>query len=459
MGPVCGVAVESYALRIAYTDGDRRVVESVDIELTDPDRAMHDLSDRIGARGPFDSVVFTGREARTLRYADFTTSSGLAASVETVDEHCALLAFVCSLDTLADATNVLVLDLGRHGTSGLVVNTAEETVGWHDRTESFGGERLDDVVQSVVMTKGILPEPEGPEGVASYRTFFRELRELLTTSAGVRAPNNGPMILERDEFEAAATPLIDDLLEWVGPRTPDAIVLLGGVANSPLVQRRVRATWPVPLTVHDSVSAVAEGALIRAEIGSKQAPDPVVEPSPVVEPLPVVEVADSESSSEVESTTHSEAEPEPELTPEDPSSRRVRGVGRRGVAAIPLSYLSTLTDRQWTRQAALKVGAVAVSVGVVVVALMFALFADFDNAPRSVINTDPGFEATLAEIAPPVADTPPPDQPAAAGPTTLTYEQLYVEQYSYTGEMYQPPGEASDIGFGSIYTEAEQAGP
>ncbi|WP_141215104.1 hypothetical protein [Rhodococcus sp. 06-1460-1B] len=446
MGPVCGVAVESDALRIAYTDGDRRVVESVDLELTDPDRAMHDLSDRIGARGPFDSVVITGREARTLRYSDFPTSAGLAASVETVDEHYALLAFVRSLDTLADATTVLVLDLGRRGTSALVLNTAEETVEWHDRTESFGGERLDDVVQGLVMTKGILPEPEGPEGVASYRTFFRELRELLTTSAGVRAPNNGPMILERDEFEAVATPLIDDMIEWVGPRTPDAIVLLGGVANSPLVQRRVRATWPVPLTVHDSVSPVAEGALIRAEIGSKQVPDPVVEPSPVVE------VVESESPSEVESTT----QPEPELAREDPSPHRVRGVGRRGVAAIPMSYLS---DRQWTRQAVLKIGAVAVSVGVVVVALMFALFADFDNAPRSVINTDPGFEATLAEIAPPVTDTPPPDQPAAAGPTTLTYEQLYVEQYSYTGEMYQPPGEASDIGFGFTDTEAEQAGP
>ncbi|OZE36557.1 hypothetical protein CH278_06700 [Rhodococcus sp. 05-2254-5] len=442
------MAVESDALRIAYTDGDRRVVESVDLELTDPDRAMHDLTDRIGARGPFDSVVITGREARTLRYTDFPTSAGLTASVETVDEHCALLAFVRSLDTLADATTVLVLDLGRRGTSALVLNTAEETVEWHDRTESFGGERLDDVVQGLVMTKGILPEPEGPEGAASYRTFFRELRELLTTSAGVRAPNNGPMILERDEFEAVATPLIDDMIEWVGPRTPDAIVLLGGVANSPLVQRRVRATWPVPLTVHDSVSPVAEGALIRAEIGSKQAPDPVVEPSPVAE------VVESESPSEVESTTQPEAEPE--LAREDPSPHRVRGVGRRGVAAIPMSYLS---DRQWTRQAVLKIGAVAVSVGVVVVALMFALFADFDNAPRSVINTDPGFEATLAEIAPPVTDTPPPDQPAAAGPTTLTYEQLYVEQYSYTGEMYQPPGEASDIGFGFTDTEAEQAGP
>ncbi|OZD33898.1 hypothetical protein CH252_36955 [Rhodococcus sp. 06-1477-1B] len=445
------MAVESDALRIAYTDGDRRVVESVDLELTDPDRAMHDLSDRIGARGPFDSVVITGREARTLRYTDFSTSAGLAASVETVDEHYALLAFVRSLDTLADATTVLVLDLGRRGTSALVLNTAEETVEWHDRTESFGGERLDDVVQGLVMTKGILPEPEGPEGVASYRTFFRELRELLTTSAGVRAPNNGPMILERDEFEAVATPLIDDMIEWVGPRTPDAIVLLGGVANSPLVQRRVRATWPVPLTVHDSVSPVAEGALIRAEIGSKQVPDPVVEPSPAVE------VVESESSSEVESTTQPEAEPE--LAREDPSPHKARGVGRRWVAAIPLSYLSTLSDRQWTRQAVLKIGAVAVSVGVVVVALMFAVFADFDNAPRSVINTDPGFEATLAEIAPPVTDTPPPDQPAAAGPTTLTYEQLYVEQYSYTGEMYQPPGEASDIGFGFTDTEAEQAGP
>jgi hypothetical protein len=34
-----------------------------------------------------------------------------------------------------------------------------------------------------------------------------------------------------------------------------------------------------------------------------------------------------------------------------------------------------------------------------------------------------------------------------------------VEQYSYTGEMYQPPGEASDIGLGFVDTEAEQAGP
>ncbi|MBY4127466.1 hypothetical protein HQO83_03580 [Rhodococcus fascians] len=443
MGPVCGVAVESDALRIAYTDGDRCVVESIDLALTDVaptglDRTMDDLFDRLEQRGPFANVVFTGRTVETMKYAERTTSAGLPSSVETVEEHLALLSFVRSLDIPSDATDVLVLDLGRHGTSAFVMNTAEGTVGWHDRTESFGGDRLDDVVEDLVMTKGILPDPEGPEGVASYRTFFRELRELLTTSAGVRAPNNGPMILDRSEFEKVVTPLIDDMLGWTGCETPDAVVLLGGVAKSPLVQRRVRARWQVPMTLHDSQSPVAEGAVIRAETQQEEVPDESRVPAEFEYEPPAQRDGDSESEAAVE-PDHRDAE------------QPVRDVGRSGFAAIPLAYLSTLADREWTRQAVLKVSAVAVSVGVVVVALMFAVFADFDNAPRSVINTDPGFEATLAEIAPPATDIPQADQPAAEGPATLSYEQLYVQQYTYSGEMYQPAGDASDLA-------ADQAG-
>lgn len=439
MGPVCGVAVESDALRIAYTDGDRCVVESIDLALTDfaaagLDRTMDDLVDRLERRGPFANVVFTGRRAETMKYAERTTSAGLPSSVETVEEHLALLSFVRSLDIPSDATDVLVLDLGRHGTSAFVMNTAEGTVGWHDRTESFGGERLDDVVEDLVMTKGILPDPEGPEGVASYRKFFRELRELLTTSAGVRAPNNGPMILDRSEFEKAVTPLIDDMLGWTGCETPDAVVLLGGVANSPLVQRRVRARWQVPVTLHDSQSPVAEGAVIRA---ATQQQEEVPDESPVP--------ADFESESMLQSDGR-DSESEVAVEPDDGDAEQpVHQVDRRGLAAIPLAYLSTLSDREWTRQVVLKVSAVAVSVGVVVTALMFAVFADFDNAPRSVINTDPGFEATLAEIAPPTTAIPGADQPAAEGPAMLSYEQLYVQQYTYSGEMYQPAGDTSDL--------------
>ncbi|WP_415975844.1 hypothetical protein [Rhodococcus sp. 077-4] len=463
MGPVCGVAVESDALRIAYTEGDRRVVESIGLEPSELDRMSRDLIDRIDERGPFENIVFTGRKADALYHSTDLASADLPPSVRTLEEAWALLSFVRSLDALAESTDVLVLDLGRHGTSAFSMNPAEGTVLWHDRSESFGGERLDDVVESLVMTKGILPEPDGPDGVEAYRTFFRELRELLTTSTGVRAPNNGPMLLGRDEFEEAVTPLIDAILEWASPEAPQAVVLLGGVANSPLVQRRARLKWQVPLTLPDSQSPVAEGAVIRAET----TPTATLDEGPILddsETEPELEEISTLENSAPEEAAEAQPEPEVEQAIEQPSediptppssdldepatavqpSPEVRPIGSPSAAARPRQYIAGLTNREWTRQAVLKVGAVAVSVGVVVVALLFATFGNFDNSPRSVINTDPVFETTLAEVQPTASAVAPPDASGAQGPVTLTDQQLYVEQYTYSGEMYQPT--AAEIG-------------
>lgn len=534
MGPICGVAVESGVLRIAYYVGERRVVESLDVGRADLVESTREVIESIDAQGPFESIIFSGRDAHLLDCSAWESVEP-GKSMRTFDEAWALLAFVRSIEELADASDILVLDLGAHGTSAFSMNLADETVLWRDRTESFSGERLDDIVEGIVMGKGILPDPDGPESALAYRTFFSELKELLTTSAGVRAPDSGPMILDRAEYEDAVAPSIDGVLEWAATDPPEAVVLLGGVARSPLVQRRVRRKWQgVPVVVPESKSPAAEGAVIHAEAHTKTIPGTFLDAASRGEVDPgepdgvgLVNKADAgdgpdpgdstvaDESSEFEDRTDAitivssatgavtgkganngdghglagEAVPEddtgrdnnvdaggdtdaetdleaesslvsavagdaaPDKPPQNEATESIvdNSFGLSAFRAASLGFLTRHPRR--SRQTVLKLAAVGVSASVVVVALVFALFADFDNSPKPVINTDPAFESTLAEIAPTSSLEEPRDRPV--GPVKLTDEQLYYDQYTYTGELYRPAVSATDGSFDESATITE----
>ncbi|OZC60143.1 hypothetical protein CH267_04120 [Rhodococcus sp. 06-621-2] len=260
MGGVCGVAVESDAVRISYFRDGQRIEDSIDAE-----GAKWLLNGKLADCGPFDDVVLTGRDSDAVETLLASIDAGNTSTIRMVDESAALLAYARSVDQLANARALLVLDLGRYGTSAFTLDVAAGRVTRTSRRAAFSGEVLDDVVERLVMAKGILPPAHGADAEQEYRAFFRELKELITASAGVRAPGNGPMLLTREEFEEAITSSLLQTLAWASPEDPDAILLVGGQAQIPLVGALVEQEWDCPLVVPASPASVfVEGAALEA---------------------------------------------------------------------------------------------------------------------------------------------------------------------------------------------------
>lgn len=257
---VCGIAVEPSVVRISYLRDGRRIEDSIDAE-----GAHWLLNGKLADCGPFDDVVLTGRDSDVVASLLDSLDSSETSTIRMVDEGSAVLAYARSIGRLATARALLVLDLGTNGTTALTLDVAAGDVTRTRRTPILSGDALDRVVETIVMAKKILPPAEGPEGEREYRVFFRDLKEMLSTAAGVRAPNNGPVLITRNEFDDAAAPLILQALAWAAPSTPDAVLLIGGGSHMPIVRSLVEHKWVVDVVVPDSpMSVMAEGAALEA---------------------------------------------------------------------------------------------------------------------------------------------------------------------------------------------------
>ncbi|WP_354559034.1 MULTISPECIES: hypothetical protein [unclassified Rhodococcus (in: high G+C Gram-positive bacteria)] len=260
MSGVCGIAVEPSAVRISYLRDGRRIEDSIDAE-----GAHWLLNGKLADCGPFDDVVLTGRDSDVVASLLDSLDSSENSTIRMVDEGSAVLAYARSIERLATARALLVLDLGTNGTTALTLDVAAGDVTRSRRTPTLSGDALDGVVEKIVMAKNILPPAEGVEGEREYRVFFRDLKEMLSTAAGVRAPNNGPVLITRNDFDDAAAPLILQALAWAVPSTPDAVLLIGGGSHMPIVRSLVERRWVVDVVVPDSpMSVIAEGAALEA---------------------------------------------------------------------------------------------------------------------------------------------------------------------------------------------------
>nr|WP_314144575.1 hypothetical protein [uncultured Rhodococcus sp.] len=252
------MSVGTGAVRIAYVADGRRCEDSIDAE------GAHDLlPGKLVDLGPFEDIVLAGWDTAAVTALLETLGDGTVPKARMVEESRALLAYARTVPEFENKDYVLVVDLGKKGLSATALDVAGEYVEWTARTVDISGDRFDEVVRGIVMAKGILPPPVGPEGDQEYQDFFRELKELVSTSVGVRAPNRGPMLLSRNEFERAITPLIVDVLHWASKRAPDAVLLIGGGAAIPAVRSVIEDTWDVPVHVPEApVMAVATGAAL-----------------------------------------------------------------------------------------------------------------------------------------------------------------------------------------------------
>ncbi|MFI8565663.1 hypothetical protein ACIGGF_03770 [Rhodococcus sp. NPDC078407] len=258
MSGVCGVSVGTGAVRIAYIADGRRIEDSIDAA------GAHDLlPGKLVDHGPFEDIVLAGWDTAAVTALLDTLGDRTVPKARMVDESQALMAYARTVPELADKDYVLVVDLGKKGLSATALDVVGNFVEWTARTVDISGDRFDEVVRGLVMAKGILPPPVDPQGDEEYQSFFRELKELVSSSAGVRAPNKGPMLLSRKEFEREITPLVSDALDWASKQAPDAVLLIGGGAGIPAVRTIIENKWDVPVHVPDAPAmAIAKGAAL-----------------------------------------------------------------------------------------------------------------------------------------------------------------------------------------------------
>lgn len=461
MGGVCGVSVGTGAVRIAYIADGRRVEDSIDAE------GAHDLlPGKLVDLGPFEDIVLAGWDTAAVTALLETLGDGTVPKARMVEESRALLAYARTVPELADKDYVLVVDLGKKGLSATALDVAGEYVEWTARTVDISGDRFDEVVRGIVMAKGILPAPVGPEGDQEYQAFFRELKELVSSSVGVRAPNRGPMLLSRKEFEREITPLVSDALDWASKQAPDAVLLIGGGAAIPAVRTIIEDKWNVPVHVPDAPAmAVAKGAALDerparapldADVGTITVPDDASElldaPEALAAPdtldAPDTFVLDPVEEWMVDGLTVDQLATEdltiPSTTFEtdllEPAPLRPEvsepAVPEPGVVAEPV--------RRGRRTWSIRDASVLAAVSVLIVAVVGLVFTRGNTPPPTPlidqqIPFDSTFAAALSAAAGPADEAAPgPVELPVLGPARLSDADLYERAFSYDGEMYQP---------------------
>ncbi len=475
MGGVCGVSVGTGAVRIAYIADGRRVEDSIDAE------GAHDLlPGKLVDLGPFEDIVLAGWDTAAVTALLETLGDGTVPKARMVEESRALLAYARTVPELADKDYVLVVDLGKKGLSATALDVAGEYVEWTARTVDISGDRFDEVVRGIVMAKGILPAPVGPEGDQEYQAFFRELKELVSSSVGVRAPNRGPMLLSRKEFEREITPLVSDALDWASKQAPDAVLLIGGGAGIPAVRTIIEDKWNVPVHVPEAPAmAVAKGAALDerpveapldADVGIITVPDDASELLDAPEVLAAPDTLDAPETTglgtveewmvdgltvdqlatedlTIPSTTF-DTDPaavdldEPALLQPETLEPAVLepSVPEPGVVAEPVRRGS----RTWSVRDAF----VLVAVSLLIVAVVGLVFTRGNTPPptpliEQQVPVDSTFAAQLSAAAGPADGAAPgPAELPVLGPARLSDADLYERVFTYDGELYLPAVDA-----------------
>ena len=466
MGGVCGVSVGTGAVRIAYVADGHRVEDSIDAE------GAHDLlPGKLVDLGPFEDIVLAGWDTAAVTALLETLGDGAVPRARMVEESQALLAYARTVPELDDMDYVLVVDLGKKGLSATALDVAGEYVEWTARTVDISGDRFDEVVRGIVMAKGILPAPMGPEGDAEYQEFFRELKELVSSSVGVRAPNRGPMLLSRKEFEREITPLVSDALDWASKQAPDAVLLIGGGAAIPVVRTIIEDKWNVPVHVPDAPAmAVAKGAALDerppvaaldADVGIITVPDDASELLDAPEVIAASDTLDAPEATAlgtvedwmVDGLTVDQLATEdlsilPSVFDIDPAETELDDspVVRPEVSepSVPEPGVVTEPVRRGSRTWRIRDASVLATVVLLIVAVVGLVYTRGNTpAPTPLIDEqipfDPTFAAALSAAAEPADVAPPgPVELPVLGPTRLSDADLYERTFEYSGELYQP---------------------
>ncbi|QLY31932.1 Hsp70 family protein [Nocardia huaxiensis] len=194
-------------------------------------------------------------------------------AVQLIPESTAALAFLRHTGLLDRYDTVAVLDLGATGTTVTVADHADDTVLRSERTTAISGNAIDELILQHLLDCHMARRGTRPNrGMLLNRS--RAAKEHLSIAPAVTIDHvAGQAIkLTRVDFEELVSDLVRELAVFArgvfarAPKFPEAVALIGGGANTPMVLAALERQLDVPvLTVPEPEAAIAKGAALVAD--------------------------------------------------------------------------------------------------------------------------------------------------------------------------------------------------
>ncbi|MFJ4658614.1 Hsp70 family protein [Nocardia sp. NPDC088792] len=167
---------------------------------------------------------------------------------------------------------VALYDLGASGLSVTVLDTATRQICFSERTSDISGDYLDALIREQQIASGRIAHPEGHDGLIELDALCRTAKEQLSTSSAVALPSpEGLVLLSQENFEALIMLAVESSARMArdvilrSEQPVQAVVVIGGCAQIPLVARVLRRWLGVPVVVPAAPETVAaRGAALLA---------------------------------------------------------------------------------------------------------------------------------------------------------------------------------------------------
>ncbi|MGV8873812.1 MAG: Hsp70 family protein [Rhodococcus sp. (in: high G+C Gram-positive bacteria)] len=250
----------------------------------------HLAAESIGAAAETEPELATGVAYRDPRQADALHAALAGAHLHNyhlVHEVEAVVEYLAATGEARNCSSVALFDLGSSGLTVSVVDLVQRTVTASQRSGEYSGDLLDAYVRNNQLER--LGKQSTDPDIALFEKRCRIAKERLSTQDAVCLPDaSGMILLSRENFELLITDLLDEAIEFargvmVGANVPiDAVVLIGGGARMPIVQKRVGPLLELPSIVPTEPETVAaRGAALAARPHSRTrtAPRPAADPS------------------------------------------------------------------------------------------------------------------------------------------------------------------------------------
>ncbi|WP_179220478.1 Hsp70 family protein [Rhodococcus sp. NCIMB 12038] len=288
MSSVLGVSVGASAVRLARPDSVNRD-DAASRYLPDfraqVVAAGRDLPEELAAESI--GVVLAGApdsgqvHATGVAYRDEAQAGAVQAAMarqqlvnyQLVTEASAALKFLDVSGALGDHATLVFYDLGSSGLTVSVVDRATGEVVETVRTDTVSGDVFDRMVRANQLENNRIETPRDAAASQALDLRCREAKERLSTDGAVAVPGDGGLLLlSRDVFDSiigvtveSSARLARDVITRSG-RTPDAVVLTGGGARTPLVRTVLESWLGLPVIVPDHPELVAaQGAALLAQ--------------------------------------------------------------------------------------------------------------------------------------------------------------------------------------------------
>jgi len=238
----------------------------------------HLAAESIGAAAETEPELSTGVAYRDPRQADALHAALAGAHLHNyhlVHEVEAVVEYLAATGEARNCSSVALFDLGSSGLTVSVVDLVQRTVIASQRSGEYSGDLFDAYVRNNQLQR-LGKQPTDPD-MALFEKRCRIAKERLSTQDAVCLPDaSGMILLSRENFELLITDLLDEAVEFarevmIGANVPiDAVVLIGGGARMPIVQKRVGPLLELPSIVPTEPETVAaRGAALAARPHSR----------------------------------------------------------------------------------------------------------------------------------------------------------------------------------------------